>query len=380
MRLCLSFVSALAVAAFVGACKEQSPVPHTPASIQIVSGANQSGNVAAPLDSALVVRVVDGAGRAVSGVPLTWTVTGGGTLSATSTTTGSDGTSQVTWTLAPTAGTQVVTVTSASVGGASVAFVANNGATITGVVTPAAVNAFGATFSRSARHALSLGTGAPRVNARRPTSNRIIVGFRDDVLGLAPAASGAYRSMAVARSARATLQARVAALSAGRGLSHARISPAMLAARFDVADTSAIEATMASLRADPSVAWVERDEIISIHDGIAPHAQSTEFIPSVAAASSTNPSANVVATLPNDPFLWEQYWGLNMVDLPRAWTITTGSSSVVVASVDMGIRFDHADIAANLTHDGYDFVSQVGFGDTEVICDGTTFTTIDGDG
>src|SRR6185503_12008749 len=64
---------------------------------------------------------------------------------------------------------------------------------------------------------------------------------------------------------------------------------------------------------------------------------------------------------------------------PRAWSITTGSKNVVVAVVDMGIRFDHPNITANLTSDGYDFVDQVGFGDTESIGDGTTFTTIDGD-
>lgn len=379
MRFRLFSILTLAAAVLAGACKEQSPVPNTPTSIQIVSGANQSGNVASPLDSALVVRVVDGAGRAVSGVPLTWTVVGGGSLSATSTTTDNNGKSQVTWTLAPTAGTQVVTVTSANVGGASVSFVANNGATITGVVTSAGVNTFGATFSRSAARSFALG-GTPRANAHRPSSNRIVVGFRDNVLGLAPAASNAYRSMSVARSAMTTLRARAAALSVGRGISNARVSPAMLAARFDVADTTQIEATMTTLRADPTVAWVERDEIVSIHDGIAPRARAVDFIPAADGGSSTNPSRNIVAKLPNDPFLWEQYWSLNMVDLPRAWTITTGSSNVVVASVDMGIRFDHPDIAANLTNDGYSFVSHIGYGSTQVLCGGGTFDTIDGPG
>ena len=52
----------------------------------------------------------------------------------------------------------------------------------------------------------------------------------------------------------------------------------------------------------------------------------------------------------------------------------------------MGIRFDHNDIAANLTSDGYDFVSkfatQGGSADTvQTLCDGNaTFTTIEGDG
>ncbi|HEX4681294.1 MAG TPA: hypothetical protein VH277_01225, partial [Gemmatimonadaceae bacterium] len=65
-------------AAFVAGCRDSSPVANTPTTIVIVSGTNQSGNVAAPLDSALVVRVLDGAGRPVSGVPLTWSVGGGG--------------------------------------------------------------------------------------------------------------------------------------------------------------------------------------------------------------------------------------------------------------------------------------------------------------
>ena len=30
-----------------------------------------------------------------------------------------------------------------------------------------------------------------------------------------------------------------------------------------------------------------------------------------------------------------------MLDLPRAWAITTGSAEVTVAVVDMGVRFDH---------------------------------------
>ena len=59
-----------------------------------------------------------------------------------------------------------------------------------------------------------------------------------------------------------------------------------------------------------------------------------------------------------------------MIDLPRAWTITTGSPSVIVASIDMGIRFDHPDIGPNLTNDGYDFVSQIGFDTPETFCDG----------
>src|SRR5437879_9239635 len=53
---------------------------------------------------------------------------------------------------------------------------------------------------------------------------------------------------------------------------------------------------------------------------------------------------SAAVTLPNDPNLYAQYWGHNMVDLPRAWAITTGSPNVIVAVVDMGVRFDHPDV------------------------------------
>jgi hypothetical protein len=59
----------------------------------------------------------------------------------------------------------------------------------------------------------------------------------------------------------------------------------------------------------------------------------------------------------NDRFYPEQAWHYGMIDLPEAWAITTGSSAVLVGVVDDGIRFDHPDITANLTTDGYDFVS-----------------------
>jgi subtilisin family serine protease len=50
---------------------------------------------------------------------------------------------------------------------------------------------------------------------------------------------------------------------------------------------------------------------------------------------------------------------------------------VLVAVVDDGTRFDHPDLAANLTSDGYDFVSST----TLDLCAGGTFDNAgDGDG
>ena len=61
---------------------------------------------------------------------------------------------------------------------------------------------------------------------------------------------------------------------------------------------------------------------------------------------------------PNDPSFGE-LWGLHNtgqsggtadadIDAPEAWDITTGSSDVVVAVIDTGMDYDHADLAANM--------------------------------
>jgi subtilisin family serine protease len=315
-------------------------------------------------------------------VSLTWTVIGGGTLSSTSTTTGKDGRSKVTWTLAPSTGTQVVTVTSRAISGASVSFVANNGATITGTVSASGASPFGATFSRGAsRRTMSAATAATPAHA---ASDRIVVGFKDGSLGVAAAGAGAYRSISVARSAASRIRQSVAVLAERYPLDDAQVSPAMLAARVRVSDPEQVDATIAALRADPNVAWAERDGTISIHDG-APRPMRADFVRGLdiggdaPAGRAANPLA-LATKMPNDKMFWEQTWPAQMLDLPRAWAITTGDPNVVVAVIDMGIRFDHPDIAANLTADGYDFVSQDSYGSTETICGGGTFSTIEGDG
>jgi hypothetical protein len=73
------------------------------------------------------------------------------------------------------AGTQVVTVTSTQIPGASVSFVANNGAVITGNVSPALTNPFSPTFSRGGSQSLVSAARVPQTKPRRPS--RIIVGL-----------------------------------------------------------------------------------------------------------------------------------------------------------------------------------------------------------
>lgn len=363
--------------ALLAGCKDNSSPDHTAVRLTIVSGEGQSGAPSSALTLPLVVRALDASNNGVAGVPITWTVTGGGSVSPASGTTASDGTDTVTWTLSATTGAQIATATTTDIqGGGAASFLADNGLTITGTVTLAPnASPFAASFSRSPGRAARL---VSRSSTPHVSPNRIIIGFRASALGVAAAGTGASRSLSVARSGASRMQTRLASLMATRPISHAELSPAMLAARVRVDDTLHIDAVMASLRNDSSVAWVERDEVVSIRDG-APRPMSAAFIRALAAHHTVG-TASTATNIPNDPQFFAQYWPANMVDLPRAWSITTGSPAVTVAVVDMGIRFEHPDVAPNITQDGYDFVSQVGFGTTETLCDGTTFTTIDGDG
>ncbi len=49
---------------------------------------------------------------------------------------------------------------------------------------------------------------------------------------------------------------------------------------------------------------------------------------------------------PNDPQFGTMY-GMQKISAPAAWDLTTGSSGVVVADIDTGMRYTHQDLAAN---------------------------------
>jgi subtilisin family serine protease len=51
--------------------------------------------------------------------------------------------------------------------------------------------------------------------------------------------------------------------------------------------------------------------------------------------------------IPDDPDL-PALWGMPRIRAPRAWDLTTGSPSVVLASVDTGVDYTHPDLAANM--------------------------------
>lgn len=79
------------------------------------------------------------------------------------------------------------------------------------------------------------------------------------------------------------------------------------------------------LRRDPQVAWVDVNRIM--------HASA----------------------VPNDPYYAYQRWHYEQISLPDAWNVTKGSSGVIVAVVDTGVR-PHAELASRLVYP-YDFAT-----------------------
>ena len=54
-----------------------------------------------------------------------------------------------------------------------------------------------------------------------------------------------------------------------------------------------------------------------------------------------------ITAVPNDPY-WasNSLWGLLKIQAPSAWSLSTGSSQVVVANIDTGVNYTHPDLAA----------------------------------
>jgi subtilisin family serine protease len=133
------------------------------------------------------------------------------------------------------------------------------------------------------------------------------------------------------------------------------VSPTILAARLRVADTTQRDAIAAVLRHDPAIAAVTRNRLIWL--------DHTDY----ARLGTAQAGAAAQRTVPNNLFYPFQAWHYGLIDLPRAWSITTGSAAVLVALVDDGTRFDHPALTANLTSDGYTFVNNL---DSLTLCAG----------
>jgi len=65
--------------------------------------------------------------------------------------------------------------------------------------------------------------------------------------------------------------------------------------------------------------------------------------------------------IPNDPG-FHSLWGMQNIDTPGAWDVTTGDEDIIVAVLDTGIDYNHEDLADNMWeneagHHGYNFVN-----------------------
>ena len=339
-------------------------------SIVATGGDLQTATAGSTLPLSYAVRVTDGYDNPVANATVSWTIgSGGGSVSASVTASNASGNATTQRTLGTTTGTQTTT---ASVPGVTpVIFTATAtpslGAAITGTISvveqflapPAATAVSDATaFSVSPaprtksvtrRTAASLRATDPRSQLVRPrfTPDELIVTFHPAAVSAPSAGSLAFRQAGTAESVGTNIETELDRTLDPADVVVRGVSPSILAARISVTNPADLDAVAARLRSDPAVADVHRNALV--------YSDAWNPVPAHRAPRTARPPT----TLPGDPLYAEQSWHLNMIDLPEAWDITTGSASVLVAVIDDGIRFDHPAIAPNLTSDGYDFVSDV---------------------
>ena len=91
-----------------------APKPHL---LGMISGDGQTAAAGTALPQPLIVIVIDQYGGVAANVTVTWAIaSGGGSLSAASTTTDANGTTSVTYTTGPTTGTAKITATVVGIG------------------------------------------------------------------------------------------------------------------------------------------------------------------------------------------------------------------------------------------------------------------------
>jgi subtilisin family serine protease len=317
--------------------------------IAIYSGDQQTWAPASRLIEPLAAKAVDPYGNGVPGSPVHWTVLGGGgQLSAAISSSDSLGIARTYLTLGSGLGAQTVSAAVPIVGSAPVVFSAiassTAGATISGVIS------LGSPFRPlfpgpppSAQPSTPARTIPPSLSPRQTAGRELLVRFRASSLGVS--SSGLAPTRASAELLRPLIAGRLAQAQSAGLIEVAGISPLLRTARVEVGAPHQVSEVRRRLLADPAVESVDLD--------------SRFFLD-----SEDDPAGAPIL----DPLYPLQAWHYGMVDLPEAWQLSTGSNSVLVAVIDDGIRFDHPGIAANLTNDGYDFVSAYDID----LCDGTT--------
>lgn len=140
-----------------------------------------------------------------------------------------------------------------------------------------------------------------------------------------------------------------------------QLEPATSAADKRIASTDRARALGAGMRIALEVSTGPAPNMLLVSaegmsaEALAEHLQAQ---PGVAFASPDR--RKQIRALPNDP-LFDSQWALRNIEAAAiaavdAWPSTTGSSEVVVAILDTGVRFEHEDLVDRLLP-GYDFIS-----------------------
>lgn len=412
--------------------------PGLPAVVAVVSGGGQSGLAGTPLAQPLVAAVRDAWENGVANAPVAFEVTaGGGTVQVAEAITNAGGMAATGFTLGRHAGTATVRARSSAVPSGEALFQVTG--TPNGVIrgtmtvgaaasvasagrTAPAVAQAGGKRSRAISSGVDVRIAAARstVGASRPVirppggteaadqssssgaasrqeavPGEFIVGYRATSVG-APASVRAFADASVVRAVRDELLEAIAPV-VDDGLADVRgVSPAVQAVRLRVSPGVDEAALLARLRADPRVAFIEPNGIAR-RDLVEPAPIEALLGELAVAPAASRPLAEqlhatahrfsyfgaLLASYPGSGIFPDtdryrhQAWHYNMVGLPQAWAITTGSTSVLVAVVDDGTRFDHPAMEGVQTSDGYDFVSA---GTVPACAGGTISVNGDGDG
>ena len=79
-----------------------------------------------------------------------------------------------------------------------------------------------------------------------------------------------------------------------------------------------------------------------------PVARAMRIVRRLPGAPAVEPDyVRTLSQAPNDPDFSEQYAAAKM-HMPQAWDLTTGGADTIVAVIDSGVQYDHADLAGNM--------------------------------
>lgn len=351
---------------------------NTPVKIVAESGGGQTADLGQPLPQPLVARVSTSTGAPAPNVPVAFSVTSGdGTLATSSVSTDASGNASVGFTMGHTPGVTIVSATSGAVAGAAAVFSVSTGPTIVGHVILGAGNVrLPALRHGPLRSPMVLQSPAPR-----PIKGlQLDVAYRASAIGAQRAGTFTTLGLDRARVIAASIRADLTTLPVATRFDIMAVSPAIAVARVRVHAASDRDSVIRALRADPAVASVSVDGLMS-RGPIATAAFSPAMRSVGHGPRTSGTPGGEDMDFPSAQASDAQLWNYSLIDAPRAWHVNTGSRAVVVAVVDDGIN-QHPDIVANLDMaGGYDFVqndsANVG---PQPLCAGGTFSNFDDDG